>query len=82
MTRREGLLSLLMITVRAMAGEASGMAQDNLVSAGNTLKMSDLNPPQSVFINLEYFKDWKIAYKGETLVITADELFTALKRAD
>lgn len=77
MTRRNGIVALLVGTVRFMAGDESALAQGNTTSVGRT---ADFSQPRDITIILDSYKAWHIHHGNDVVTLTPEEIFAALKQ--
>lgn len=76
MNRRNALLALLAITVRSVMGD-SAEAQ----TTSTTQQPAWKPQPATIRIDLGQFREWQVQLKGETVTVTPEEIFKALKGA-
>lgn len=75
--RRKAIVGLAAIFAVAMGRR--GTAQQATAWTGTTSSITLNQPPQWFMFTIEEGGGLKFEYKGETVSITADELWTALK---
>lgn len=76
LSRRRALI-LLTGVIAAMTEKTRAQEKNPLVWAGQGITLSQITP--TLAFDLAAFKEYQFSHKGETIIITPDEMWAALK---